>query len=443
MGARAFNVEKVRFGVHKDKTRMVLELSEAKPFRVFTLSDPYRVVVDLPEMAWKVGNIVKPTGSGVLAIRQGELKPGISRIVIDVNKPVSIRTAYILRKDKGVADRLVVDFSYVSSADFQKDKAKVIGKLLVEENEPLKNETIKEENKQKSSINSATQKESRVINKSETNQTFVTPPVKPSITKKVEPIAAVKPKNIAGVVTPPAKPKVVKFKKPVVVIDPGHGGNDPGAIGSNGVKEKNITIAAAKELKRQLEQTGRYKVLLTRTSDRYIRLYERVGFARNMDADLFISLHADSIERKDVQGASIYTLSKKASDKQTERLAAKENQVDLIGGIDLSAEDSDVADILISLAMTDTQNHSNFFAEVMKDVLAAQGIKTLTKPHRSAGFAVLKAPDIPSILIEMGFMSNKYEAQRLATPAYRKKVASAVVLAVESYFQRVRQGQNN
>jgi len=229
------------------------------------------------------------------------------------------------------------------------------------------------------------------------------------------------------------------LRKKIIVIDAGHGGNDPGALGAGRLKEKNITLAASRELKRQLEKTGKFKVYLTRDNDRYIKLYKRVAIARMRKADLFLSLHADSIDKPNVRGASIYTLSDKASDKQTAKLAARENQSDLIAGVDLTHEDKDVANILLDLAMRDTMNQSKFFANTVVDQMRRNGVRILERPHRYAGFAVLKAPDVPSVLFEMGFMSNRSEARLLNTTEYRQKIASALVDSIKAYFEKVRQ----
>ncbi len=224
----------------------------------------------------------------------------------------------------------------------------------------------------------------------------------------------------------------------MIVVDAGHGGDDPGASGSQGLHEKNITLAMAKDLKEHLEATGRYRVMLTRSTDVFIRLSERVAIARRANADMFISVHADSISRPVVHGASIYTLSEKASDAETEKLAARENRADAIAGLKLDTQDEDVANILVDLAMRDTMNQSKFFANKVVSIFHANGIDTLEIAHRFAGFAVLKAPDIPSVLIELGYMSNDREARALSTPAYRDRIANAITGSVDTYFSTVK-----
>ncbi|MGE4280726.1 MAG: N-acetylmuramoyl-L-alanine amidase [Magnetospirillum sp.] len=221
--------------------------------------------------------------------------------------------------------------------------------------------------------------------------------------------------------------------KAVVVIDPGHGGVDPGALGVSGIYEKHITLAMARELKAQLERSGRYKVHLTRDRDIFIRLRERVAIARQYGADLFISLHADSVNNPQLTGLSVYTLSQTASDGEAQLLADKENKADLLAGIDLSHESADVANILIDLAQRETMNRSAGFAGGVVDELGRE-TTLLGNTHRFAGFAVLKAPDVPSILIELGYLSNASEERQLRQPDYRAKLAKGIARAVDRHF---------
>ncbi len=387
--ALALSVNQVRFGAHPDKVRLVLDLSAATDFRVFALADPYRMVIDLPDFDWRAGNASTTPSSGVKALRYGNLQPGISRIVFDMARPVAVRGAFIIPAQKNQPNRLVIDFSSVDDAEFQRAKNTIHGTL-------------------------STTPANNVLAVPGTQH--LVPPQKP-----------------------PPPDSIVR--KPLIVIDPGHGGVDPGARGVNKTNEKNVTLALAKELKAQLEGTGRYRVALTRDKDIFIKLRDRVTIARQQEADLFISIHADSIEKSNVSGVSVYTLSEKASDSQTAKLAAQENRADLIAGIDLSVEDEDVANILVDLAMRDTMNQSNFFANKLLEKLKAGQVRLLDSPHRSAGFAVLKAPDIPSVLVEAGFMSNKKESELLNTLAHRKKVARALGDAVDTYFEQVRKNQ--
>lgn len=232
----------------------------------------------------------------------------------------------------------------------------------------------------------------------------------------------------------PVEPKALPADgKPVVVIDPGHGGVDPGAIGVSGIYEKYITLAVARELKASLEKNGRYKVYLTRDRDIFIRLRDRVAIARQYNADLFISLHADSVANPQLKGLSVYTLSQNASDSEAQALADKENKADLIAGIDLSHESADVANILIDLAQRETMNRSAGFAGGVVDEVGREQT-LLGNTHRFAGFAVLKAPDVPSVLVEMGYLSNEAEERNLRQPEYRVKLAKGISRAVDRFF---------
>lgn len=224
-----------------------------------------------------------------------------------------------------------------------------------------------------------------------------------------------------------------KNRKKIIVLDPGHGGKDPGAIGrSFKTYEKNITLSMGKELKRQLENKG-FKVYMTRSTDIFIPLRKRVDIARSYHADLFISLHADSAKNRKAQGLSIYTLSERASDKEAEALAERENKADIIDGMDFSDNSPEINDVLISLSQNDSRNKaSKFSTYVVKEM--KKRVKLLNNAHRFAGFAVLKAPDIPSVLVELGYLSNYTEEKYLRQPNYRKKLAEAITRSVSTYF---------
>lgn len=230
-----------------------------------------------------------------------------------------------------------------------------------------------------------------------------------------------------------------KKSLPLVVIDPGHGGDDPGTIGNYRTQEKELVLEYAKALKTALEATGRYKVKLTRSDDRFINLRGRVAIARKAKADMFISLHADSAPATMARGLSVYTLSEKASDEEAAALAARENSAGALTSIDLSHESEDVADILISLAQRETNNFSATLADLVVVHAQMHDVPLLPNSHRFAGFAVLKAPDIPSVLIETGFLSNAAEERQLKSRAYRGNVVKAVTSAVDAYFTHRRE----
>jgi N-acetylmuramoyl-L-alanine amidase len=230
-----------------------------------------------------------------------------------------------------------------------------------------------------------------------------------------------------------ARNSVRKSGLPLIVLDPGHGGQDPGAATGNGTFEKEITLAVAKEVMRQIKASGRYRVLLTRDKDVFIPLRERAAIARRKGAELFISLHADSIAAPHIRGLSIYTLSEKASDREAETLAQRENQADALAGLDLSGQEKDVASILIGLSQRETMNQSRRFAKLAIERLHPD-IAVLPSPLRAAGFAVLTAPDVPSVLMELGYLSHVQDAKLLLSAAHRKKLAASLVRALDAYF---------
>lgn len=246
----------------------------------------------------------------------------------------------------------------------------------------------------------------------------------------------------AGGAAAPVPPAAISYdtaqdEKPLIVIDAGHGGQDPGAIGAHKTHEKNITLAMARALRQALLRTGRYRVALTRDSDTFIILGDRVDIARKLKADMFISLHADSNPTPDAKGISIYTISDTASDEEAAALAARENAVDQLSGMDLGAVDKDVADILIDLASRETKAKSAQLADIIVEALHPK-ITRLTKTHRFAGFRVLKAPDIPSVLIELGFLTNTTDEQLLQSPEYRELVTASIAKGIDAYYVTIK-----
>jgi len=375
----------VRLGNHGDFTRVVLDLTEEVRFSLFTLADPYRVVVDLPEVDWAFRSHGVAGGGGddvIAALRYGLFRPGNARVVLDLHRPVAVRKAFVLPPGSNSGWRLVVDLAATSRAAFLETvgPSNRIGALDWLEPEPA------------------------VLRQ---------PPVDGG----------------------PGRGGRGR-RKPVVVLDPGHGGIDPGAIGVSGIHEKKITLAAAREFRAMLEATGRYEVRLTRDRDIFLRLRDRIAIARRHGADLFLSLHADAIARPDVRGLSVYTLSEQSSDSEAAALAEAENKADIIAGVDLSHETSEVTSILIDLAQRETMNLSARLAGIMIDELE-RDVTLLRRTHRFAGFAVLKAPDVPSVLVEMGYLSHSEEERLLRTEAYRAKLGGALVRAVDRYFSQV------
>ncbi|MBW8842284.1 MAG: N-acetylmuramoyl-L-alanine amidase [Sphingomonadales bacterium] len=224
--------------------------------------------------------------------------------------------------------------------------------------------------------------------------------------------------------------------RPLVVIDAGHGGFDPGAISpTSGIKEKDVTLRIAKAIRDELLKSGRVRVALTRDDDRFLVLQERYGVARKLKADLFISIHCDSVGSGDASGASVYTLSEVASDKEAARLAARENKADLIAGVDLGGENADVSSILIDLTQRETMNASAAFARLLGRE-AEPMIPLRPGFHKFASLMVLKAPDMPSVLFETGYISNPRDAAFLDSPEGRKRIAQSVERAVQVNFAR-------
>ena len=398
-------VTDVRVGEHAQSTRFVLELDRQVKFSVFMLANPYRVVIDLPEVGWRLPPRPLPSNTGLLnQFRYGLFKAGTSRIVLDVKGTSAVEKTFLLGPKGGAGYRLVVDLTAVSPQTFMAR----VGQP------PLRVTSVGA---------SSTQARGGPAPKG-----MLTPPSNaqaPVLNSRVPAVQVMK-------ASTPRKRK----KRPLIVLDPGHGGVDPGTHGRSGIYEKHITLSAAREFKAMLEKSGRYRVLLTRNRDIFIRLRDRISIARDAGADLFISLHADAIKNRKIRGLSVYTLSERASDKEAAGLAEKENKSDLIAGIDLSDKTPEVANILIDLTQRESMNQSARFAEGLVKELARK-TKLLRNTHRFAGFVVLKAPDVPSVLIELGFLSNRRDERALTQKPYRAKLGRAIVEAVNSYFTRI------
>ncbi|MGX1742049.1 N-acetylmuramoyl-L-alanine amidase [Bosea sp. NPDC055353] len=241
-----------------------------------------------------------------------------------------------------------------------------------------------------------------------------------------------------GSVAPATAPaKAAGETRRTIVIDPGHGGIDPGATVA-AIAEKVVVLAFGKALKEQLEASGRYRVVMTRDDDRFVSLGDRVQIGRGEQADLFISIHADSLtQAQEVRGATVYTRSERATDAEAARLAAKENEADAAAGLETSEELQDVAGILLDLARRETRTFTGVFARNLVEKLGGS-IKMHKVPLRSARFWVLSAPDVPSVLIELGYMSSPKDAELLNSPEWRGKAVTAVSSAIEDYFARER-----
>ena len=218
-----------------------------------------------------------------------------------------------------------------------------------------------------------------------------------------------------------------------IALDAGHGGVDPGAISPRGVKEKTVTLMLVRELERQLEASGRYRVVLTRHRDIFVPLRERVARARRHRAELLLSIHADALPEPAIRGLSVYTLSKQASDRKTALLAVRENKDDFPLGLHLSKQPPVIGAILLDLARRETDNRSLALARAIVTATSRE-IRLLPKPHRSADFAVLSAPDIPSALVEIGCLSNPDEEKLLPTPSHQRRLTQTLMRAIDDYF---------
>ncbi len=232
-------------------------------------------------------------------------------------------------------------------------------------------------------------------------------------------------------VPPPPPPSDGRLR---IVLDPGHGGIDSGAIGKSGTLEKNVVLAFAKVVETKLEASGRYEVLMTRSDDSFISLGGRVAYARSHHADLFVSIHADSFWGEDVRGATIYTLSDRASDKMAAQIAESENKSDILAGVAVTEDTTEVSDILIDLARRETKNFAVVFARNMIKELQPN-VRLFKHAHQQAGFMVLKAPDVPSALVELGYLSNQEDEKLLTSDAWRDKTADAMTRAIDDYFR--------
>ncbi|TAK49978.1 MAG: N-acetylmuramoyl-L-alanine amidase [Xanthobacteraceae bacterium] len=349
-------------------TRFVLDLDRRIDLNAFALANPYRLVIDLPQVTFQLAPKTGENGRGLIKVfRYGLVMTGGSRIVMDLTGPAKIDKAYVLDASADAPARLIVELSATSRAAFLQS---------------------------------------------------LTVPARPSRAPAAAP-----------------SPAAEGDARPVVVLDPGHGGIDTGTQGSHGETEKMMVLDFALALKDHLDKAGKYRVVMTRADDTFISLAERVRMARAANAALFISIHADALPRGegDVQGASVYTLSDRASDAEAERLAEAENRADLIAGIDLSEEPSEVADILIDLAQRETRTFSSRFAKIL--VHEMKGVARMhKKPVKSAGFRVLRAPDVPSVLVELGYVSNKENLQDLMSNQWRMRTVASVAQAVDGFF---------
>ena len=396
LSASAIADEKTMLGtnihVSSDYEILIIYLDEEPEHEHFFLSDPHRLVIDFEKLDVEKSPDLESSYKGELIkdIRYGVFEGAKSRLVLDLNKEIILNNVFAVKKKGNKPFRLVFEIAAADGGDGVPKQTNI---------KTAKSKTLK------------------------------------------KPTPSAKPKEIsaADVFIPKPIPKpasIIKaFLKPKVIIDAGHGGKDPGAISRSGKREKDITLRYTRALAAALKATGRYNVELTRSTDRFIMLRDRVDIARKKGGDIFISLHADSAPRADARGLSIYTLSEEASDAEAAALAEKENKADFLGDVEIAKEYEEVADILIDLVQRDTKNKSSELADTLIAKLK-NSIKLLRNTHRYAGFAVLKAPDIPSVLIELGFLSNKTDEKLLQTKSYQDLVVRGLVKGIDSYFNK-------
>src|SRR5262245_38537679 len=361
-----------RLGGDESRTRFIVDISRQINVTAFTLADPYRVVIDLPQVAFQLPPKAGETARGLIkAFRYGLVMPGGSRMVLDTKGPVKIDKAFVLDATDNQPARIVIDLTATDRASFMR--------------------TLAVDNRTRRTAEPA--KQDREPNAKTGDQ------------------------------------------RPLVMLDPGHGGLDNGTSAASGENEKDIVLEFAQTLRDKLEKPGKYRVAMTRSDDRFVPLAERVRLARAQAAALFISIHADALAKDegDVRGAAVYTLSETASDDEAGRLAEAENKADVIAGVDLSDEPNEVADILIDLAQRETKHFSAHFAKTLVGELK-NSARLHKHPIKSAGFRVLKAPDVPSVLLELGYVTSRQDLKLLTSDSWRARAADSIVQAVHAFF---------
>lgn len=358
------------------RMRLLIRFDREPEPNWFLLRGPHRLVIDLPETNFAIEPQALKARGLIKGVRYGLIGEGRSRLIVTGKGPFEVEKLDVVQNENEPGYRLVADIVASSEKRFE---------------EAL-----------------ATQVET-------TGSTHSAP---------------------KGDRLGPAEAR--QGKRFTVVVDPGHGGIDGGAEGPNGTVEKTITLAFALELKAKLAATGRYDVHMTREKDDFLRLDERVRIARQHEADLLISIHADTIRLKGIRGATVYTVSDKASDAEAQALADRENLSDQLAGISIEEQNHEVSDILVDLIRRETHNFSIRFARSLVGELSGN-IEMINNPHRSAGFRVLKAPDVPSVLVELGYLSNPKDEEQLRDAAWRGKAIDGIMSAV-SLFAEAKMG---
>lgn len=351
------------------RTRVVMQLDGDATLNWFLLRSPHRLVVDLPQTGFAIVPAdLKPRGL-VTNVRYGKISDDHSRMIFAAKGPFTVDDISVVKNGSSPGYRLVIDIVASSEADFEAALAKQAGGA-------------------------------------------------PKAAAAADDPVDVKPDA-------PGKPFTI-------VIDPGHGGIDGGAEGVTGAIEKNITLDFGRALRDALQKGGKYRVYMTRDDDRFLPLDERVRIARQDNADLFISIHADTISIKGIRGATVYTVSDKASDAAAAAVATRENLSDDLAGVEITEANHDVADILVDLIRRETHSFSIRFARSLVGQLS-NAIEMINHPHRFAGFRVLRAPDVPSVLIELGYLSNPKDEAELRDPKWRQKAVDSICKAIAQF----------
>jgi N-acetylmuramoyl-L-alanine amidase len=352
------------------RVRVLVKFDRDPKLSRLIIANPHRLVIDLPETGFAF-DANAPLARGLVSeVRFGLMQEGKSRIVLTAKGPFALDHFEVRKDEKEDAWNLVFDMSASSDPAFEQ--------LL----------------------------------DAEVNRTGAT-----STASKGDRIGQA-PKG--------------RYKPFTVVLDAGHGGIDIGARGRSGTEEKGVTLAFAAELRDLLSQNPALRVVMTRDTDVFLALGERVRLARQNEADIFIAIHADTIRAKDLRGATVYTISDKASDDVAHAVAANENKSDIYAGLPVASDNTDVSDILIDLMRRETQKFSINLAKTVVSSFTGK-IRLINNPHRSAGFLVLKAPDVPSVLVELGYLSNPQDEKLLNTPKWRTQTAKLLVTAIEAY----------
>lgn len=368
-------VTEVQLTPRQGAVGIAVSLSEPIPYRAYLLGRPYRLIVDLPRVNWKTGTAERFRAGPVTAWRFGGVSIERTRLVFDLDRPMQVKTiTQAPANGSGNMRRLTIELDRVAKDGFDRASREQHGTLPV----------------------------------------LLTP----GHDERIMPSG-------------PAD-------APLIVLDPGHGGIDPGASGPGGTMEKDIALTMARELREVLIATGRYRVMLTRGGDHHVALRERYELARKYQAHTFLSLHADANPLRSLRGVSVYTLSGTASDAEAAALARRENRADAVAGVDLSKNSDRVAGILIDLAQRQALLQASRLAAALLPELGRVAELVPGRAHRAAGFAVLKAPDVPSVLVELGHLSNAREEQRLGDPSYRRQLAEGVMRGLDRYVADLR-----